>query len=410
MFQRVIVRSFDTDMSARRSRPFMAPAEAGHMNRALRVAIVTESFLPQVNGVTNSVRDVVDHLVDNGHSVLIVAPAPGLADYRGVPVVRTRSVSAPMYKSFPIGLPDQAVQRALEAFKPDVVHLASPIALGAAGLRAAQRLAVPTVAVYQTDVMGFLRQYGLPAEAPLSRWVARIHRRADRTLVPSSASHAQLRALGVPNLHLWGRGVNLDLFGPVNRQPQLHARWARSRPGGDGLVVVGYVGRLAAEKQVRRLREISEVPGTRLVVIGDGPERDWLRRHLPDAVFTGLLSGVELARAFASLDVFVHTGANETFCQTIQEAQASSVPVVAPAAGGPLDLIEHGHTGLLFDPADPEGLRSAVESLVRDPRLRVHLAAGGRLRVAGLSWPDVCEDLLRHYRAVTAPNVRLPAA
>jgi phosphatidylinositol alpha 1,6-mannosyltransferase len=194
----------------------------------MRVAIVTESFLPQVNGVTNSVRHVVDHLIDNGHEALIIAPAPGIGDYRGVRVVRARSVSVPMYKSFPLGLPDRSVEEALAEFGPDVVHLASPIALGWVGLRAARKLGIPTVAVYQTDIGGFLRQYGVPADAPVAKWVGRIHRRSTRTLVPSRSSYAQLAELGVTNLHVWGRGVDLDLFGPENRIPELRGSARRT--------------------------------------------------------------------------------------------------------------------------------------------------------------------------------------
>jgi phosphatidylinositol alpha 1,6-mannosyltransferase len=378
------------------------------MSPRLRVALVTESFLPQVNGVTNSVRHVVDHLVANGHDALVIAPGPGPGEYRGVPVVRTRSVATPRYKSFPVGLPDQAVEKALAAFRPDVVHLASPIALGAVGLRAARRLGIPTVAVYQTDIPGFLRQYGLPGEAYVARWVARVHRRSDRTLVPSAAADAQLRALGVPNIRRWGRGVNLDLFDPSNRDDAMHEGWAgTTHPD----VVVGYVGRLAAEKQVRRLRDLADLPGVRLVVVGDGPDREVLQRDLPGAVFTGMLSGAALARAYASLDVFVHTGANETFCQTIQEAQASGVPVVAPAAGGPLDLVEHGRTGLLFDPADPASLRSTVATVVRSPALRAGLAAAGLRRVATLSWREVVTELVeRHYGAVVHGTAQRDAA
>lgn len=378
------------------------------MSPRLRVALVTESFLPQVNGVTNSVRHVVDHLVADGHEALVVAPGPGPAEYRGVPVVRTRSVATPRYKSFPVGLPDQAVEKALAAFRPDVVHLASPIALGAVGLRAARRLGIPTVAVYQTDIPGFLRQYGLPGEGYVGRWVARVHRRSDRTLVPSAAAYAQLRALGVPNIHRWGRGVNLDLFDPANRDDAMHEGWAgTTHPG----VVVGYVGRLAAEKQVQRLRDLADLPGVRLVVVGDGPDREALQRDLPGAVFTGMLSGAALARAYASLDVFVHTGANETFCQTIQEAQASGVPVVAPAAGGPLDLVEHGRTGMLFEPTDPDSLRSAVATMVGSSGLRAELAAAGLRRVATLSWRDVVAELVdRHYREVVGGTRECDAA
>ncbi len=363
----------------------------------MRVAIVTESFLPQVNGVTNTVRHVVRHLVHSGHEPLVVAPGPGAADHDGVPVHRARSVRLPRYSSFPVGLPDVEVRRVLADFRPDVVHLASPIALGAVGLRAARRLDLPTVAVYQTDVGGFARHYGVPADALLDRWVARVHRRADRTLVPSEAARTQLSGWGVPDLHLWRRGVSFDLFGPGRRDAGLHAGWS----DGGRRVVVGYVGRLAAEKQVRRLVELGDVPGTRLVVVGDGPERARLERLLPDAVFTGFLQGAELATAFASLDVFVHLGENETFCQTVQEAQASGVAVVAPNRGGPVDLVETGRSGLLFDVADPGSLRRAVATLATEPLARQGLALGGRSAVAGRTWGRLVAELVEvHYAAV----------
>jgi phosphatidylinositol alpha 1,6-mannosyltransferase len=377
----------------------------------MRVAIVTESFLPQVNGVVNSVRHVANHLIDTGHETLIIAPGHGLGDYRGVPVVRVRSVAVPMYKSFPMGLPDRQVKAALAKFQPDVVHLASPIALGWLGLRAARRLGIPTVAIYQTDIPGFLRQYNVPGEAACAKWVGRIHKRSTRTLVPSRSAYAQLEALGVPNLHVWGRGVDLDLFGPEHRSRELHDAWARVGKKNGDQVVVGYVGRLAAEKQVRRLRELAVVPGLRLVVIGDGPEMKWLKKKLPEAKFTGVLTGVELATAFASLDVFVHTGQNETFCQTVQEAQASGIPVVAPAMGGPLDLVQPEHTGLLYDPDEASSLRDAVQRLVVDNSLRAELAANGLARVANRTWADVVDELItEHYTAAIGHDATFVAA
>ncbi len=362
---------------------------------------MTESFLPQVNGVSNTVRHLVDRLVATGHVPLVVAPGPGPTTYRGASVLRVRSVGLPGYRSFRVGLPGAEVDAALAAFAPDVVHLASPVLLGASGLRAARRLGVPSVAVYQTDLGGFARQYGVPAPAALDGWVSRLHSRADRTLVPSAAAWAQLERLGVGNLSLWRRGVDLNLFHPRRRSPGLHDGWAAARSGGPR-VVVGYVGRLAREKQVRRLAEVARVPGVHLVVIGDGPERAWLERAVPGATFTGMLGGSELARAFASLDIFVHTGVSETFCQTVQEAQASGVPVVAPASGGPLDLVSSGETGLLYDAEDPRGPRRAVATLVGDPGLRARLASAGRARVEGCSWAAAVDHLVtEHYLPLT---------
>jgi phosphatidylinositol alpha 1,6-mannosyltransferase len=367
----------------------------------MRVAIVTESFLPHVNGVTNTVRHTADRLMRRGHEVLIVAPGPGPSSHGRARVVRVRSMPLPGYRSFSLGLPDSAVEREIAGFAPDVVHLASPIMLGAVGLRAARKLGIPTVAVYQTDIGAFARQYGVRALPVIERWVSRIHRRSSRTLVPSSSSYSQLAALGVTNLHVWRRGVSLDLFGPEHRSAETHDRFAQ---GADSLAI-GYVGRLAPEKQVRRLVELADLPGTRLVVIGDGPLRPWLEQHLPAATFTGMLGGHELATAFASLDVFVHTGEAETFCQTIQEAQASGVPVVAPAAGGPLDLVRDGDTGLLYEPTEPQSLHRSVETLTQDAALRRFMAGQARYEVAGRSWASVVDELVSvHYAAVITPG------
>ncbi len=373
----------------------------------MRVAIVTESFLPHVNGVTNTVRHVAEHLRRTGHQVLVIAPGPGPTSHDGVPVVRVRSLPLPGYRSFSLGLPDPAVERALTEFAPDVVHLASPVVLGAVGLRAARRLGIPVVAVYQTDIGAFARQYGVRALPVIERWVARIHRRCSRNLVPSTSSRTQLEALDVPHLHVWRRGVSLDLFGPDHRSEDLHREFTRGRDR----VVIGYVGRLAAEKQVRRLVELDGISGSRLVIIGDGPLRPWLEQRLPTATFTGMLGGTGLATAFATLDVFVHPGEAETFCQTVQEAQASGVAVVAPAAGGPLDLVDHGHTGLLYDPGDPGSLRRTVEHLVADQPLRRSLVRQARSRVAGLTWSRVVDELVEvHYAAVLPPADRGLAA
>ncbi|HEY0470430.1 MAG TPA: glycosyltransferase family 1 protein [Kribbella sp.] len=359
--------------------------------------IVAESFLPQINGVSNTVRHVTERLLAHGHQLLIIAAGPGPDSYKGVRVIRARSFGIPGYKEIPVGLPDPAIERAMADFRPDLVHLASPFILGAYGLRSARRLGLPTVAVFQTDLAGFARQYPWFAKADrgVQAWVRRVYSRADRTLAPSSASMAQLIQAGVPRVHHWGRGVNLDLFDPANRDEQ----WRR-QISPDGKPIVGYVGRLAAEKKVKRLAELSELD-CHLVVVGDGPDRVSLESSLPNATFLGMRHGADLASVFAGLDVFVHTGEHETFCQTIQEAQASGVATVGPAAGGPLDLIRHGENGLLFEPGRPGSLREAVAHLLQNPESRAAMAAAGLRRVQTRTWPVVVDDLVnRHYAAV----------
>jgi phosphatidylinositol alpha 1,6-mannosyltransferase len=359
--------------------------------------MVAETFLPQINGVANTARHVADRLRARGHELLIIAPGPGPDSYGDVTVIRARSFRTPGYKEFPVGLPDPSIERAMADFTPDLVHLASPFIIGAYGLRAARRLGLPTVAIFQTDIAGFARQYPwfAAADRGIWRWVRRTHSRADRTLAPSTASVDALVQGGVPRVHRWGRGVNLDLFDPRHRDEN----WRRE-VSPNGKPIVGYVGRLAAEKKVRRLAELIDLD-CRIVIVGDGPDRSCLEQALPQATFLGMRRGADLASIFAGLDVFVHTGEHETFCQTIQEAQASGVATVGPAMGGPLDLIQAGENGLLFEPGKPGSLRDAVRTMLDHPEARGRMAACGLERVQSRTWPAVVDDLIdRHYAEV----------
>jgi phosphatidylinositol alpha 1,6-mannosyltransferase len=260
--------------------------------------------------------------------------------------------------------------------------------------------------VYQTDLVGFTQAYGARATArAVWRWTCRLHRQADRTLAPSVAAMEALVAGGVGRVYRWGRGVDAALFAPARRDAYLRRRLA---PGGE--LLVGYVGRLAPEKRVERLAELAGMAGVRLVVVGDGPARAGLEQRIPGAAFLGMLRGTELAAAYATLDVFVHTGPFETFGQTVQEAMASELPVVAPDAGGPRDLVDHGRTGYLVPPDAHSALRAAVTRLRDDPVLRRSFGRAGRRAVAGRDWTAVCEELLDHYRAVVESRSTRTAA
>lgn len=379
----------------------------------MRVAIVTESFLPTLNGVTTSVCRVVDELAARGHEVLIVAPAPAPARYPGGAVSPVRSVPI---RQFPVGLPSRAIEPVLRDFGPDVVHVASPFVLGARGLTAARNLALPTVAVYQTDMPSYLAQHAGPAGSALGRaswrWLRWIHDLADLTLAPSRSALADLERNGIARCRVWARGVDTQLFGPRWGQ-DAGCRALRRSLAPNGEILVGYVGRLAPEKELHRLTQLSDLAGVRLVLTGDGPSRGELTALLPEAVFLGRREADDLARVYAALDVFVHTGTRETFGQTIQEAAASALPVIAPARGGPLDLVEHERTGLLFDPDREDGptsLYSMVQRLTTADDAWQHRALLGHAaaaQVAARSWSSLVDELLTHYAA--AREARLAA-
>jgi len=342
----------------------------------MRVAIITESFPPDVNGVAHCVARVAELLAARGHQPLVVAPQPSRvkrsarAETVPYPVVRVPAVPLPGYPSFRLGLPSRRVRNALIEHRTEVVHLASPVVLGAHGGAVAKRLGLPIIAVFQTDLPSYAHAYrlGRPGEAFAWRWLRRIHNRTARTLAPSTVTATGLLGHGIGNVWLWGRGVDTARFDPARRSAQIRSGLA---PGGE--LIAGYVGRLAPEKRVELLAGITALPGVRLVIVGSGPAEAALRQRMPEALFLGERRGDELAAIYASLDVFVHSGPYETFGQTLQEAAASGLPVVAPAA---------------------------VARLAADPAARAAFGAAGRRRVLGRSWPALTDELIGHYAAV----------
>jgi phosphatidylinositol alpha 1,6-mannosyltransferase len=375
----------------------------------MRVVIVTESFPPDVNGVAHCALQTARHLVDRGHHPLVVAPATAAGSgpdaQSPCPVIRVPSLPLPGYPQVRVALPSRRVAAAITEHRADIVHLASPFILGVRGMAAAARLGIPAVAVYQTDLAGYARTYVGAGEATAWRRIRSVHAAADRTLAPSSAALGDLEAHGVPRVRLWPRGVDTERFRPEYRDEALRRELA---PNGE--LIIGYVGRLAPEKQVELLAGACRLKGVRVVVVGDGPSQPHLTEALPGAVFLGRRTGDELARIFASLDIFVHTGPFETFCQTVQEAMASGVPVVAPAAGGPLDLVAHGRTGLLFPPRDEAAVTDAVRTLAADPELRATYGAAARDMVEGRTWAAVGDQLIAHYGEILAARKVVVAA
>jgi phosphatidylinositol alpha 1,6-mannosyltransferase len=376
----------------------------------VRVAIVAESFLPHVNGVSNSVIRTLEHLRRTGHEALVIAPdtprgeEPADRLYDGIRVHRVPSWMFPKVTTLPLGLPMPRILRVLRGFEPDVVHLASPALLGWGGVKAARRLGVPTVAVYQTDVPGFAASYGIgPTERAAWAWFRHLHKLADRTLAPSTATMESLVEHGIPRVHKWARGVDMIGYAPSARDEALRESWSP-----DGKPVVGFVGRLAPEKHVERLTALAAAGDVQVVIVGDGVDRPKLQSAMPTAIFTGALYGEELAKAYASMDVFVHAGEHETFCQVVQEALASGLPVIAPDAGGPRDLVTPYRTGLLLPVKEFEAqLPQAVAHLVEE-RQRYSIAA--RKSILERSWPAICDELLGHYEAVLSPMARARVA
>lgn len=373
--------------------------------------MIAEQFLPHMNGVTHSVIRILEYLKDRGHDLLVVAPAAtpvqltpvvesfdggavGLPQLNGIPVHRLPAIPLAGYPEVRVaGGTVQRVRKILTRWGPDIVHVASPFVLGWRAIQAAHQISVPSVAVYQTEIPGYAARYGAGfMEEALWSHVRTMHNTATLTLAPSSSALQQLQRKGVQRISMWRRGVDAVRFHPDHRDHQ----W-RLEVGG-GRKLVGYVGRLAPEKQVEDLAVLDSLDDARLVIVGSGPDREDLQRRLPNAYFAGFQTGQELARMMASFDVFVHPGEFETFGQTIQEAMASGVPVVATGRGGPLDLVDQSHNGWLYEPGNLKQLRSHVEDLLGDASKLRAFATAARATVQDRTWSALGDQLLEHYR------------
>jgi phosphatidylinositol alpha 1,6-mannosyltransferase len=367
----------------------------------MRVAVVTESFLPNINGVTNSVLRVLEHLAASGDQALVIAPASENmpTEYAGhpvkaVPVIPTQNF---LPTGMPMGLPQKRIQHLLDGFSPDVIHLASPFALGSYANKMAKKLDIPTVSIYQTDLGGFAKQYGFGiAQSSLQKILYKIHSQTDRTLAPSTSACLDLHLAGVPEVYLWRRGVNTELFNPSKRSNSLRDTW---KNGDQSKIIVGFVGRLAQEKRVSDLKALQSNPNIQLVIVGDGPHRHKLEQQLPGALFLGFKSGEELAQIYASFDLFIHPGPNETFCQAVQEALASGIPSIVPRTGGPADLVAHGRTGYVIDIFNAAQLNQTV-NLHHERTDRKQMRIAARDSVSMRTWNRINNELKAHYQDV----------
>lgn len=367
----------------------------------MRVAVVTESFLPNINGVTNSVLRVLEHLSASDDQALVIAPASENmpTEYAGHPVKAVPVIPAQNFlpTGMPLGLPQKRIQHLLDGFSPDVIHLASPFALGSYANKMAKKLNIPTVSIYQTDLGGFAKQYGFGiAQSSLQKILYKIHSQTDRTLAPSTSACLDLHLAGVPEVYLWRRGVNSELFNPSKRSATLRDTW---KNGDQSKIIVGFVGRLAQEKRVSDLKALQSNPNIQLVIVGDGPHRHKLEQQLPGAIFLGFKNGDELAQIYASFDLFIHPGPNETFCQAVQEALASGVPSIVPRTGGPADLVAHGRTGYVIDIFNAVQLNQTV-NLHHERTDRKQMRIAARDSVSMRTWNRINNELKAHYHDV----------
>ncbi|MDP8950443.1 MAG: glycosyltransferase family 1 protein [Actinomycetota bacterium] len=365
------------------------------------MAFFTETFLPATDGVVTRLRYTLEELARMGDEMLVVAPRypdGGPDSYAGTPIYRVPGVPFPPYPRIKLSSAHPGVGRALRRFRPDLIHAVNPIILGPGGIYYARRLGVPLVASYHTNVAAYAQYYNLDLGFNAARWWTRqLHNRAEINLCTSEAAMNYLLKEGIKRVRLWPQGVDARHFHP----DKASERWRERLSGGHASErLLLYVGRLAPEKGIERLKAIlREVPGTRLAIVGDGPARKDLERDFAGTptVFTGVLQGKDLAAAYASADAFLFPSTTDTLGLAMIEALASGLPIVAARSGASHEVVSEGDNGLFYEADSAPALVAAVRRLFSDDGFREALARAARAAAEERDWGTSTRALRGYY-------------
>jgi glycosyltransferase involved in cell wall biosynthesis len=376
----------------------------------MRVAIISEVFLPKVDGVVNRTLNLIRELPRLGDELMIVCPrAAGCRDC-AVTVVDVPSFSFVLYPEYRIGLPGVDLVEAVARFAPDVIHYVNPFAFGFRCHDVLGRggVSTPSVFSFHTLYGEFVKDYkSLKPLSALLWWLMReYHNRADVNLTVSSIMMDDLTRRGFRRVELWPPAVNNELFHPASRSDAMRARLAGGRPDQPLLLTVS---RLAPEKNVGFLADVlRQLPGARLAVVGDGPHRAALERRFEglDAHFVGYLKGKDLASAYASSDAFVYASETETMGNVVLEAMSCGCPVIVPRAGGIPSLVAHGKTGFLYSPGNVADAVGCTRNLLEDQLLREQIGREARTAMEGRGWGQSVARVRETYtRAIQEHNL-----
>ena len=371
------------------------------MGGALNLVVVTETYSPEINGVSMTLGRLVDGLARRGHRLTIIRPRQRHESARfsvtqrvACRQVRLPGVPIPGYPQLRLGLPSGRRLRQLWSInRPDLVHVATEGPLGASAITTARAFGIPVTSSFHTNFDQYTRDYRLGWLKPLvTAWLRHVHNRTLRTFVPTRALLARLGTEGYTNLRLLSRGVDPALFNPARRDEILRASWGAAP--GDPVII--HVGRMAAEKNYpllfRAFDAIKAVePRARLVLVGDGPMLSACQRRRPDVVFTGFYTGINLARHYASGDIYLHASTTETFGNVITEALGSGLAVSAFDEAAAHEFIRHEASGLVAPAGDEPAFLANAVRLVMEPALRRRLAAAAPAAVSNLSWDTIID-------------------
>ncbi len=370
----------------------------------MKIALITETFLPRKDGVVTRLTATIRWLLDNGHELLIIAPDLGLKHYLGARIEGIPARSFFLYRDLKAAMPTRKVGKILRQFQPDLVHVVNPAILGVAGIYYGRKYRYPMIASFHTNVPKYADYYKLPFLKPILWWFFRtLHNRADLNLCTSQTVKQELTDKRFRNVQLWIRGVDTALFHPSRKDAQMRKRLTRGR---EDKILLLFVGRLAAEKEIEKIRDVLEASADFcLAIVGDGPYRSFLEQHFAgtDTLFTGFMEGETLASAFASADVFLFPSTTETLGLVLLEAMASGVAVVAARSGPTCEQVEDGVNGLLYEGDQKDSLMITVLKL-KDDAFRRQIGENAYLSSQQLGWSRPSEQLQGYYEEVIAQH------
>jgi glycosyltransferase involved in cell wall biosynthesis len=380
----------------------------------LRIALVTETFPPEVNGVAMTLGRLVDGVLKLGHQVQVVRPRQGRGDsarrHEALDEVLARGVPLPNYGDLRFGMPSQnRLAKLWLERRPDVVHVATEGPLGWSAITAARKLKIPVTSSFHTNFHAYTGHYGMGLlKAPVAAYLRKLHNRTQATLVPTRSLANLLQDQGYRNVGLLARGVATELFTPRRRSQALRAAWGVK----DHDLVVLHVGRLAKEKNLGVVLNAfaaiqSRQLGAKMVFVGDGPLHKALRQACPEAIFAGVQKGEALAEHYASADMFLFSSLTETYGNVVPEALASGLGVVSYATAAAAELINSEHNGMLVYPGDEVAFVNAAVALATDGE-RLHLVRDAAApSVAHIGWDAVFDGFINTLYKVLEQHGRL---
>ncbi len=370
----------------------------------MRIAIFTDTFYPDINGVARTLKRLTNFLESQNITFKVFAPDSTSEEYVSSHIHRFKSLSFFLYPECRLAFPNlQQVKTELQNFAPDLIHVATPFNIGLCGVYFAKKLNIPLVGSYHTNFDDYLHYYNLPfLSKVLWKYMHWFHRTCKKIFVPSTATFQLLKQHGFTNLELWPRGVDCQLFHPTNDRSAVKRLYCPEES-----YLLTYVGRLAPEKDLNTLFAAAESLPAELnkkvhwLIIGDGPLREELETLAPaNMTFTGYLGGKQLAEAYAASDLFVFPSPTETFGNVVLESLASGTPVIGAKSGGVQNIIKPGVTGLLCKPSNVEEFSEAIQYLLTNERIRRQMAVAGRDYALTQSWNQILENLICQYTNV----------